>query len=65
MRLNFQSSLVNFVAAPEQTHTRARTPGTEPAAQPIRPRPIKNPDYAAIRKKVTARFSKTLAYLAK
>jgi hypothetical protein len=64
MRINFQD-LASFVSAPEQTDTRARTPSIEPAPQPIRPRPIDNPDYVAIRKKVMTRFSKTLAYLAK
>ncbi|MGM4958116.1 hypothetical protein [Bradyrhizobium sp. 604_D8_N2_3] len=44
-------------------HSKGRAPLPEP--KPIKPRPIKDPDYAAIRKKVTTRFSKTLAYLAK
>lgn len=41
-----------------------KTPGSK-EEQPITPRPIEaEPDYTAIRRKLIARFSKTLAYLA-
>jgi hypothetical protein len=33
--------------------------------EPLVPRPIKNPDYEKLRKKVVEAFKKTLAYLAK
>lgn len=61
MRMNFQSALASDTAVIERSNTLA----VQSEPKPIRPRPIKAPDYAAIRKKVVVRFSKTLAYLAK
>lgn len=40
-------------------------PRCDLTASDVEPQPIKDPDYDAIRKKVVARFTKTLAYLAK
>ncbi len=38
----------------------------DPAGRPkVIARPIENPNYTAIRQRLTARFAKTLAYLAK
>lgn len=64
MRMNFQSALTGEAMALLE---RPSAPDVQqlPEPKPIRPRPIKDPDYAAIRKKVGSRFSKTLAYLAK
>ena len=61
MSTNYLSALLS--AGDVIDRPKKLAPLAEP--QPIRPRPVKDPDYAAIRKKVVARFSKTLAYLAK
>lgn len=62
MRMNFQAALVSEKSVLLE---RSNKLVSRPEPKPIKPRPIKDPDYAAIRKKVTTRFSKTLAYLAK
>ena len=61
MRMNFQSALVSDVTVIERPNPHA----IQPEPKPIRPRPIKDPDYEALRKKFVTRFSRTLAYLAK
>jgi len=63
MRMNFVSAFV--VGEGSSLLERTNTHVSKPEPKPIKPRPVKDPDYAALRKKVTARFSKTLAYLAK
>lgn len=60
MRMNFQSSLA---VEAETLLERQQVSPPEPGL--LHPRPIKDPDYDAIRNKVMSRFSKTLAYLAK
>jgi hypothetical protein len=62
MRMNLKSAL-DGEAMSALERSNASESRQEP--KPIRPRPIKDPDYAAIRRKVMSRFIKTLAYLAK
>lgn len=60
MRMNFQTALP---VEAEKVIERRRVRFQEP--KPIQARPVENPDYDALRKKIMSQFSKTLAYLAK
>jgi hypothetical protein len=66
VRIN-KSTLVGFQSGSREPETVAFASESVELVdtKPIRPRPIKDPDYAAVRKEIMARFSKTLAYLAK
>jgi hypothetical protein len=64
MRIN-KSTLLGFQSGSRDPETVERASIEVVDTKPIRPRPIKDPDYAAVRKEIMARFSKTLAYLAK
>ena len=62
--------LLKFLAAPSQrvADTRNETKFVAPRlarTKKLVARPVKDPDYAALRKNIEAKFSKTLAYLAK
>lgn len=62
MRLNLQASC--FVASPNDLEAEARRRSDKKAA-PHTAKPRKKPNVDAARKRVFARYSKTLAYLAK
>jgi hypothetical protein len=61
MRVNFQAS---YLTAPQTEAEAFCSPVAKPVKKHIA-KPRKNPNVALVRKKVFARYRKTLAYLAK